>query len=263
MLRRRRRGGDGRIANGPARRLDGGAARAASAAAPALPAARLDRRQAGPAAQQAGLRSRATNTRTTPYVPATQLSPSGIAIVPDGSRAYVGLANASYVLSFGLTSAGLSLPGHPILLNEGARGAARVRLNVDPYRYVSNPGQAGVFVGAETGEPNEALDEQNANGQPQALDVEKRRYLYAIAKDGTVRVINVFLPGAETECETNIDPMNLPRRRHGEHRVHPGRPRSPAPLQRRARAFTCRRCPSTWRPPTSGRSRPRTRASRA
>ncbi|MFL5304612.1 MAG: hypothetical protein ACJ8F1_05335 [Polyangia bacterium] len=146
----------------------------------------------------------------TPYVPATQLSPSGIAIVPDGSRAYVGLANASYVLSFGLTSAGLSLPGHPILLNEGARGATRVRLNVDQYRYVSNAGQAGVFVGAEAGERAESLDEQDANGMPQALDVEKRRYLYAVAQDGTVRVINVFLPGAEVECETNIDPMNLP-----------------------------------------------------
>ncbi|HVY38927.1 MAG TPA: hypothetical protein VHM31_13375, partial [Polyangia bacterium] len=143
-----------------------------------------------------------------PYVPSTRLSPSGIAILPDGSRAYVGLANASYVVSVGLTSAGLSLPGHPIYLHEGARGASRVRLNVDQYRFRSNAGQAGVFVGAETaaaGETDEALRQNGA-----ALDVEKRRYLYAIAQDGTVRVVNVFLPGAETECETNIDPMNLP-----------------------------------------------------
>jgi hypothetical protein len=140
-----------------------------------------------------------------PYVPSGRLSPSGIAIIPDASRVYVGLANASYVLSVGLTSAGLSVPGHAVYLHEGARGAARVRLNVDPYRYLSNPGQAGVFVGAETGERAEVLDQMG-----NAVDVEKRKYLYAIAQDGTVRVVNVFLPGAETECETNIDPMNLP-----------------------------------------------------
>ncbi len=143
-----------------------------------------------------------------PYVPApgTQpISPSGIAILPDGSRAYIGLANASYVLSVGLTSAGLTLPGNAIYLHEGARGAARVRLNVDPYRYLTNPGQAGVFVGAETAAFHEDL---TARGQ--AADYVQRKYLYAIAQDGTLRVVNVFLPGAETECETNVDPMNLP-----------------------------------------------------
>ncbi len=143
-----------------------------------------------------------------PYVPSTKISPSGIAILPDGSRAYIGLANASYVLSVGLTSAGLTVPGHAVYLHEGARGAARVRLNVDPYRYLSNAGQAGVFVGAETAARGETADTLSEMGN--ALDVEKRRYLYAIADDGTVRVISVFLPGAEIECETNIDPMNLP-----------------------------------------------------
>ena len=134
-----------------------------------------------------------------PYVSASRpIGPSGIAILPDGTRAYISLANASYVLSVGLSSAGLGLPGTPVYLHEGARGALRVRLNVDPYRYLSNPGQAGVFVGAETGTTADNSD---------ALS---RKYLYVIAQDGTVRVISVFLPGAETECETNIDPMNLP-----------------------------------------------------
>jgi hypothetical protein len=133
------------------------------------------------------------------------IGPSGIAILPDGSQAYIGLANASYVLSVGLTSAGLTLPGNPIELHEGARGAMRVRLNVDPYRYLSSPGQAGVFVGAESAASGEDL---TAKGH--ATDYLERKYLYAIAQDGTVRVVNVFRPGAETECETNIDPMNLP-----------------------------------------------------
>jgi hypothetical protein len=146
----------------------------------------------------------------TPYISQTRpLSPSGIAILPDGSRAYVGLANASYVMSVGLTSQGLTLPGNAIYLHEGARGTTRVRLNVDPYRYLTDMpdkiGQAGVFVGAETGASGEDL---SAMGQ--AANYVERKYLYAIAQDGTVRVVSVFLPGSEAECETNIDPMNLP-----------------------------------------------------
>ncbi len=37
-----------------------------------------------------------------------------------------------------------------------------------------------------------------------------RQFLYAIARDGTLRVVWVFHPGAEIECETNADPQNLP-----------------------------------------------------
>ncbi|HXU64085.1 MAG TPA: hypothetical protein VN962_20440 [Polyangia bacterium] len=144
-----------------------------------------------------------------PYVSGTRaLGPSGIAILPDGTRAYISLANASYVLSVGLSSAGLGLPGNAVYLHEGARGALRVRLNVDPYRYLSNAGQAGVFVGAET-----AASQENSDALSHGMtlpEVGKRKYLYVIAQDGTVRVVSVFLPGAETECETNIDPMNLP-----------------------------------------------------
>ena len=143
-----------------------------------------------------------------PYVSETRaLGPSGIAILPDGSRAYIALANASYVLSVGLTSKGLALPANAIYLNEGARGATRVRLNVDPYRHLTNPGQTGVFVGAETAASGEKDDALSRGGTVPSV---QRKYLYAIAQDGTLRVINVFLPGAETECETNIDPMNLP-----------------------------------------------------
>jgi hypothetical protein len=124
--------------------------------------------------------------------------PSSIAIVPDGSQAYVSLSNASYVASFGLSSAGLSLPGKAIELHEGARGSNRIRLNVDPYSYVSgfpippasptDPVFAGKFVGADVQAQYE--------------------FLYVIAQDGTLRVVNTFLPGGETECETNADPLN-------------------------------------------------------
>ena len=139
-----------------------------------------------------------------PYLGPGPLSPSGIAIVPDGTRAYVSLANASFVVSVGLTSGGLALPGNAIYLHEGARGSSRVRLNVDPTRSQVS-GIAGVFVGAQTATTTEAPASQNFAG----LDPQ-REYLYAIARDGTLRVINVFTPGAETECETNADPLTLP-----------------------------------------------------
>jgi len=56
-----------------------------------------------------------------------------------------------------------------------------------------------VFVGAQT-----ANDHESTTVQPD------REYLYVIARDGTLRVVNVYLPGAEKECETNADPLQVP-----------------------------------------------------
>ncbi len=150
----------------------------------------------------------------TPYVTDKgPIGPSGIAILPDGTRAYIALANASYVLSVGLTSSGLAVPANPILLNEGAMGSTRVRLNVDDYRQSAiGNGPMGRFVGAELAATGETDVELNHLGA--IPDAERRRYLYAIARDGTVRVINVFVPGSpqyEHECETNLDPLHLPQ----------------------------------------------------
>jgi hypothetical protein len=139
-----------------------------------------------------------------PYVGPGPSAPSGIAILPDASRAYVSLANASYVLSVGLTSSGLTLPANAIYLNEGARGSSRVRLSVEPNR-TNITGTAGVFVGSDS-----AISGESANGPPNFAGLDpNRRYLYAIARDGTLRVIQVANPGAETECETNADPLHL------------------------------------------------------
>jgi hypothetical protein len=153
-------------------------------------------------AQRGGTQGLGNQYDNTPYVGTGPLGPSGIAILPDGSRAYVSLGNASYVLSIGLTSAGLSLPGNIIKLNEGARGSTRVRLSVDPTRSKTGA-YAGVFVGSDPGTTAEAAKGTNFAG----LDPE-RQYLYVIARDGTLRVISVYNQ-PETECETNADPLNL------------------------------------------------------
>lgn len=129
-------------------------------------------------------------------------SPSSIAIVPNGQRAYIGLAGAPAVLSLALTPPNPQVPAvfggnRTIVLADGAGGTNRVRLGVDPYRYESeNLDFPGEFVGRE----------------------KNRNYLYAIARDGSVRVIDVSgrdSADGERECETNPDlgapsPMPLP-----------------------------------------------------
>ena len=127
------------------------------------------------------------------------LSPSSIAIAPGGGQVYVSLANASFVGSFGLTKSGLTLPGNAISLHEGAMGSKRIRLNVDPYAYGPPPASNALFSGKFVGTDPDV-------NYPNSVEDE---YLYAIAGDGTLRVVNIFNPGAEQECETNADPLNL------------------------------------------------------
>ena len=128
-----------------------------------------------------------------PYIGPGPLRTSGLAIHPDGSRVYVGLSNASFVARIPIAGAKLATPstGTSIYLHEGALGSNRIRLSVDPYDlYGSDPGQYGKFVGEGTGSP-------------------RRRYLYVIARDGTVRVIHVDESSPEIECDTNVDPRKL------------------------------------------------------
>ena len=120
-----------------------------------------------------------------PYFGPGPLSPSGIAIVPDGSRAYVSLANASFVLSVGLTSSGLTLPGNGIYLHEGARGSSRVRLNVDPIA-CSVDRQSPACSSAPIVVRAVSRRERPTELRRARSD---REYLYAIARDGTLRVI--------------------------------------------------------------------------
>ncbi|HUO36574.1 MAG TPA: hypothetical protein VMU34_01370, partial [Mycobacterium sp.] len=132
---------------------------------------------------------------TDPFVNPTGVRPGSMAIVPDGKRAYVGLAQASFVAAIDIQPNHLATPptGGSIKLHEGALGANVVRLSVNPYQAGAANGQLGGFVPAE----------QNPQLQ----------YLYVVARDGTVRVINIsprtqLLP--ETECDVNVDPRFVP-----------------------------------------------------
>jgi hypothetical protein len=132
------------------------------------------------------------------FVSPAGVLPGPLAILPDGKRAYVGLGGASFVAALDLaperlteaTSAGV--PSGTILLHEAALGADRLRLSVDPYLATGAPGQFGRFVG-------EGVDRS-------------RQFLYVLARDGTVRVVDVSRAARqipEVECDTNVDPQYL------------------------------------------------------
>jgi hypothetical protein len=134
------------------------------------------------------------------YIGAGALRPGPIAIIPEvgPARAYVGLANAAFVLALEVDQNQL-VPGSAIALHEGALGVDRIRLSIDPYKDKTTPPQfAGSFVGNDP-----ALDLSKRQV------VQDRQYLYVIARDGTLRVVQVAYPGSEHECETNLDFVSM------------------------------------------------------
>jgi hypothetical protein len=127
-----------------------------------------------------------------PFINPTGVRPGPLAIRPQGDRVYVGLGQAAYVIALDLRGGQLVIPpGAQIPLHEGARGVDRVRLSVDPYKATGIPGQYGGFVGEGP--------------------LRDRQFLYAIARDGSLRIVDVsrsarLLP--EIECDANIDPAS-------------------------------------------------------
>jgi len=113
-------------------------------------------------------------------------APTSIAIVPDGKQAYVSLSLAPAILSFSLTSSTFT-PLPSVALHDTTAGSNRIRLGVDPWADDPSGNYPGKFISAQ--------------GRNQA-------YLYVIARDGSLRIIDVFSPGYETECETNFDPLS-------------------------------------------------------
>jgi hypothetical protein len=125
------------------------------------------------------------------------LPPLGVgplAIVPESGRAYVGLANASFVVAFDVAPNTLSpAAGGGVIPLENAIGVNRLRLSIDPYldktTGTGSTGISGSFIG-NTADP-------------------AREYLYVVARDGTLRVVQVA-QAPESECETNFDPSTIP-----------------------------------------------------
>ncbi len=111
--------------------------------------------------------------------------PTSIAIVPRGNQAYVSLSLAPDILSFSLTPSTFSFL-KDIPLNATKIGSNRIRLGVDPWADPTGD-YPGKFIGDET---------------------RNQAYLYVVARDGSLRIIDVFNPGQEQECETNFDPLN-------------------------------------------------------
>src|SRR5207253_1743113 len=103
----------------------------------------------------------------------------------------VSFANYPAIGSLALTPTSLgALPNSApqgVPLHDGALGSNRIRLGIDPYSYAPGSDVPGAFIGTDAVEP--------------------RSYLYVIARDGSLRIIDVFSPGEELECETNFDPL--------------------------------------------------------
>ncbi|HVT76056.1 MAG TPA: hypothetical protein VHD87_03420, partial [Acidimicrobiales bacterium] len=129
-----------------------------------------------------------------PYIGPGALRPNVLTISPQTNRAFVGLSNAAFVLAFKVTNAGIDLSAaNSIVLHEGALGVDRVRLSIDPYKDRIADGTPGDFVGNDP-----ALDQSGRQA------VSDRQYLYVVARDGSLRVVQVANT-SESECETNSD----------------------------------------------------------
>jgi hypothetical protein len=131
----------------------------------------------------------ATGGSTPTLVPGGSYSPTSIAILPQGDHAYVSLARQAAILSFALTPSAVT-PLASVTLHATTTGSNRIRLGVDPWADpMTDPTGVeyiGQFVGDKVG----------------------RKYLYVIARDGSLRIVDVHNPGSETECETNFDPLD-------------------------------------------------------
>jgi hypothetical protein len=127
--------------------------------------------------------------------------PWSLQVTPDGTQGFVSLSNAPAVIYVPLSQSKIGEP-KAVPLHDRAGGSDRIRLGVDPY-HDPHPAFPGLFVG----------DASNPKEPKQGLH---RRYLYVIAHDGTLAVINVENPDLDTqgrdparmqECETNYDPL--------------------------------------------------------
>jgi hypothetical protein len=105
-----------------------------------------------------------------------------LALVPDGTRVYVGSLLDTAITSLDIGSAGLANPTR-FNLAENPVGVTRLRLGVDPYR---------------------AATAANADGTTGGQFLRNRgKFLYAFTRDDSIRVVNLD-QATPVECDANI-----------------------------------------------------------
>jgi hypothetical protein len=118
-----------------------------------------------------------------------QLQP--LALVPDGSRVYVAGLHDRFITSLDIDSGSLTRPSRfalaPVEVRDGVpaypSGVSRLRLGVDPYATATT--QDGRTV------------------QGRFLDARGGAFLYAFAKDDSIRVVDIT-PATPVECDVNL-----------------------------------------------------------
>jgi hypothetical protein len=162
--------------------------------APAVDAGESDASAIGPTddggTSEAGV---AADAGPPPPLPTGPFRIGALAIRPEGTRLYVGGATAEFITSIDIDVARrvLTIPpdGGRIVLHDRAGGVRRLRLSIDPFEVVNakTEPRIGRFLG----------------------ESETKKYLYAFARDNSVRVLNVEISQMGTrehECDLNVDP---------------------------------------------------------
>jgi hypothetical protein len=122
-----------------------------------------------------------------------------IAVRPEGNRVYFGAANSVFVGALDLVGgAGLAEPaaGENTEVHQ-AGGVLRLRLSVDPFDYVA---------GYDRTAPDPTAAQYGRFVSAINPDV-PFQFLYVVARDATLRVIDVSVP-QPTECDLAIDPTD-------------------------------------------------------
>ncbi|HEX7596811.1 MAG TPA: hypothetical protein VF518_01280, partial [Polyangia bacterium] len=122
--------------------------------------------------------------------PSENLGVGAMALLPDSSRLYVGASAAdTFITALDIVDGVFSIPagGGKIALEPGAIGVDHMRFSIDPWKPVSLP--------------DGTIDPTRQGGFLDGLG----HFLYAFARDGSVRVVNVgSIP--PQECDVNARP---------------------------------------------------------